>query len=97
MPFPTSAILAPESTPKVPPRTVLKVEKAELVFVTYGDQNGEGQRQLALRCKDNTGTDALLLLDHREIGIGTERTLSGLATGWLKEGALKILSQEKEK
>jgi hypothetical protein len=90
MPLPTVAFLAPEPEPTQKPNSVLKVERAELAFITSIDQNGVGTRQLAIITKDNRGQDAVLLLDQRELGIGTERTQSGFATSWLKDGVLKL-------
>lgn len=69
-----------------PPKTVISVSPAQIVLVRYKDQNGDETVQFALAGENN-----IILLDHRAIGIGQERTPMGFATSWLKEGILEKL------
>lgn len=55
-------------------------------LIRYTDQNGESMVQFAL-----VGANNVILLDHKEIGLGPERTPMGFATGWLKEGVLTLM------
>jgi hypothetical protein len=78
--------MANQEEPKHHPRTVQSVEDAAIKLIRYTDQNGEDVVQFAL-----VGENNVILLDHKELGLGPQRTPMGFATGWLKEGILQLL------
>lgn len=73
-------------------RTVVGAKAVELAFVTYVDDHGNTMSQLAV-----VGDKTLHLLDNRTVGMGSERTPSGRATEWLREGVFKALGKKVKK
>lgn len=70
------------------PRTVLAVKEVSIALVTYNDENGETQSQLAL-----VGDNTIHLLNGRAMGI-SNTTTQGQASEWLKEGVFKKLKEK---
>lgn len=78
------------SQAKIPPKTVRSVRPVDMVLVSYVDQNGVEVNQFAF-----AGDNTVLLIDRKEMGIASqERTPSGYATGWLREGILKAMGRK---
>lgn len=60
-----------------------------MVIVSYVDQDGREVNQFAI-----AGDNNVMLLDSRSIGLGTARTPSGFATGWLRAQILEALGRD---
>lgn len=58
-------------------------------MVSYTDPDGEVVTQFAIVGKSN-----VVMLDSRSIGLGTEKTAAGKASGWLREGILQAMGRE---
>ena len=62
----------------------------DLALVSYVDQNGNEVTQFAI-----VGDNTVVLIDRKEMGIaGQERTPSGFATGWLRDGILVKMGRQ---
>ena len=83
--------ISPEVMAPNQPNKLLSVTKADLAFVVYTGPAGEEIRQLAI-----VGQNTVILLNHRQLGIGEISTPSGLATSWLKDGILSSVHNEEK-
>ncbi len=70
------------------PKTVLAVKEVRIALVSYNDETGLPQSQLAV-----IGDNNVHLLNARNMGISNTST-QGQATEWLKEGIFKKLKGE---
>lgn len=77
-----------ETQQQYQPKTVLSAAPVDLAMVSYVDNDGEVVTQFAI-----VGNNNVMLLDSKEIGLGTERKPAGQAGGWLKDGILKAMGR----
>lgn len=73
------------------PRTVLAAKAVELVLLTYVDEAGQTETQLAL-----VGDTKVHLLESFTFGISEHKQPQGIASGWLKDGVFKLLGRDVE-
>jgi len=85
-----SAPLPPGTRPQPQePRKVLGAKVVDLALITYTDDAGQQQTQLAV-----VGDSKIHLLESRAFGISETPTSQGLANKWLSEGVFKILGKK---
>lgn len=77
-------------TETVSPRTVEAAKLVNLALVTYVDDYGKKTTQLTL-----VGDNNLHLLNMKDLGLSNEKTISGLAADWIRDGVFKILKRKK--
>lgn len=70
------------------PRTVLGAKLVKLALVTYLDERGEQQTQLAI-----VGENNVHLLESRQFGISRSTNPQGVATEWLSNGVFEKLGK----
>lgn len=86
-----SAPLPPGTRPQPQePRKVIAAKAVELALISYTDDAGQLQTQLAI-----VGDSRVHLLESRSLGISETLTSQGLANKWLSEGIFKILNGKK--
>lgn len=71
------------------PRTVVGVKEVTTVLVTYVDNEGQSQTQLAV-----VGDNTVHLLNGKQMGI-SDTQAQGIAADWLKEGVFKKMGKKK--
>ena len=72
------------------PRTVLGAKIVEVALVTYLDERGQQQTQLAV-----VGDNNVHLLESRQFGISKNTTPQGVASEWLTKGIFEKLGRSK--
>lgn len=74
---------------KYAPKTVLSAVAVELALVSYTDGDGMMTTQFAI-----VGNNNVMLLDSKELGLGSERKPAGQAGGWLRDGILAAMGKK---
>lgn len=82
--------LSPQTSQRSSPKTVTEVKEVKLIMVTYYDETGRLQTQLAL-----AGDQNVHLIDNKTFELSTERSPQGRAVDWLKNGIFKMLGEVK--
>jgi hypothetical protein len=72
--------------------SVVGAKPVELALVTYYDDSGMEQTQLAV-----VGDNTVHLLDGKSTGFSANTTHQGRAADWLKEGIFKALGRKVKK
>ena len=73
-------------------RTVVAAKPVQLALVTYFDEYGMQQTQLAV-----VGDNTVHMLDGKTTGFSNLSTPSGRATEWLRDGVFASLGKKKAK
>lgn len=76
---------------EINPKRVIGAKKVELALVTYVDEYGVQQVQLAV-----IGDKNVHLLEGRSMGLSKNTTPQGLASDWLKKGIMESLQMLKK-
>ena len=74
------------------PRTVIGAKVVELALITYFDESGRQQTQLAV-----VGDHHVHLIESRTLGVSNNTTPQGVASNWLVEGVFEKLGRSRKK
>lgn len=87
-PLQTIQQLGPKIT-NHPPKTVVSAKEVRLALVSYTDEFGDMQTQLAV-----IGEKNIHLLNGKSFGITQHQTPQGVASSWLAKGIFQKLDKE---